>query len=549
MEITKENWNKSTVDELLLSLSEADYIALDTELTGIDIKSKSFIEDMTERYLKLSKTSAKYSIMQLGLCTFKLRSENTDTSHQLNYDVKPYNIYIFPEEYCEKTVQLEVSAIYFNSKYNFDFNKWMKQGISFTNSNGLDREIKYFKEKNLNNFKSTSPMILNREEDKQRLSHWNNSLAEFMSNPNETELTLDRPVKFFMYYFIETLSVDMKENLYFEEDFIEVIETGKVKPLLRIKKVKGKEEKEQMITNFIEKEMPGHLSTKKGAKVIYDALVENKSKIFGHNCILDFMFLINHFDRSLPSGTNCLNEFKGMLAGLFAEVYDTKYMFVNFSKQLSLSGNNQSNLESMYKFLRDNFNKTSEGEDIIKFNLSHKNHINNRYSDSSVNSFHEAAFDAYVTGCAFLIMINKLGEDWRKGTIGKFFTMQSLYGCMDIYRTKQDLLENEKASFFGILIRKENNFSVVSFKEVITYLESESLSFKMHKDSAQQAMIFIVEWGSDPQQKSIQLYHLLDSINSKVTLSPQSEMNFDLKYFDIYGDLTSMYDGIRLKKK
>ena len=48
----------------------------------------------------------------------------------IRYEAKPFNIYIFPQEYKGHSAQitLDVSAIEFNKKYNMDWNKWINQG-------------------------------------------------------------------------------------------------------------------------------------------------------------------------------------------------------------------------------------------------------------------------------------------------------------------------------------------------------------------------------------------------------------------------------------
>ncbi|CAG8769531.1 27978_t:CDS:2, partial [Racocetra persica] len=127
MDILKNNFH-----ELLPTITEAiqgaDFIALDTELTGLSEhieRIKSF-DDPRSRYLK-------FLIIQFGLCTFTY-SEEEDT-----FVARPFNFYIFPanadrRDFNDICFMCSGSSLHFLMKCGFDFNKLISQGIPYLNN-------------------------------------------------------------------------------------------------------------------------------------------------------------------------------------------------------------------------------------------------------------------------------------------------------------------------------------------------------------------------------------------------------------------------------
>lgn len=68
----------------------------------------------------------KYRIIQVGLGLFIKKEEK-------QYEVRSYNIYVFPKECygCSPQINMDVSAVNFNTDHNMDWNTWIKEGFSF----------------------------------------------------------------------------------------------------------------------------------------------------------------------------------------------------------------------------------------------------------------------------------------------------------------------------------------------------------------------------------------------------------------------------------
>ena len=140
-----------------------------------------------------------------------------------------------------------------------------------------------------------------------------------------------------------------------------------------------------------------------GFSLVADLLVKAKKPLIGHNMIYDILYLYNQFFDKLPETYEKFIEKVKLVSfykdnqwyELFPFVFDTKVLACRaeyFSKN---------DLASL-------FNKC-QTDNRLKFNcfvnFDRENGLN-RYEGSSVESqHHEAAFDAYMTGHTFPIML------------------------------------------------------------------------------------------------------------------------------------------------
>ena len=110
-----------------LKISQADFISLDLELTGINPWNNNILDFPETRYTKYKSTAEKFRIIQLGICTWHKNYDQNE--NKFNYIVRPYNIYVFPEENVGNSlINCETGAIIFNRDHGMDFNKWIYKG-------------------------------------------------------------------------------------------------------------------------------------------------------------------------------------------------------------------------------------------------------------------------------------------------------------------------------------------------------------------------------------------------------------------------------------
>ena len=80
MDITQDNYAQEC-ERMRRVLGEADFVALDTELSGLHVPDSESTPDhrftsFEARYLRLRKAAASYTIIQMGIAAFKRRTDD-----------------------------------------------------------------------------------------------------------------------------------------------------------------------------------------------------------------------------------------------------------------------------------------------------------------------------------------------------------------------------------------------------------------------------------------------------------------------------------------
>ena len=93
MAVTASNWSEAVVEEWREALAGCDFVAMDTELTGLaDGYRSNRADSAATRYAKNRKAAADFAITQLGLCTF------TKDAATGGYVAKPLAVYVLPQD-------------------------------------------------------------------------------------------------------------------------------------------------------------------------------------------------------------------------------------------------------------------------------------------------------------------------------------------------------------------------------------------------------------------------------------------------------------------
>jgi hypothetical protein len=385
-------------------------------MTGINPWNRNLIDFPDSRYGKYKQIAEKFRIIQLGICTWK---KVTKENSEFHYEAKPYNIYVFPEDWSGNThINCETAAIIFNRENKMDFNKWIYKGVSYMNAKQESTQIDSATDGNLNfynpndktKFKTIS---LTKDEDRKKYDEFCKIFSDFLYSDEKSKFFEKYP-KFFIYYILNNMSENIRKRLYLS------YETVEGKQVLMIQKLEEEEKKLKMEIDVGSKLKD--IQRKAGVRKIYNAMLQKKSIFVGHHCVLDIMFIISHFGDALP---NTLKDFKANLSKYFTAVYDTKYVFQKyydeFKDNLKVDLQN-SNLEKVYNSL-----KALHSE---KIKIKIHDQMKDCYKDES-SVYHEAAFDAYVTGCAFIWMGETLKEKLTPHS-NKLYLMRSIYPCFNL---------------------------------------------------------------------------------------------------------------------
>ena len=458
MEITIDNY--FTIEsEILEDINKCDFIGFDLELSGLFPTFESFIDEIEERFSKLRKIALKYNIIQVGLVFF-FKNENS-------FVAKPYNFYVFPSVEIDKNIGMEIEALNFNKNHGCDFNKWIIKGIPYLNEDELkklcDKKLNF----NINQYNPKNKMkkiILFKENDKKIYNEIKKIFDEFY-NSNSNELKIEKIQRHILIYFLNNLSEEIRNKIFIEENN---------KNFILIKKVSNEEKVKKI--NLENENILNKIKHEKGIKILFEKIIEKRKKIVGHNCLVDILFIYNNFIETIPK------DFKIFLMKLlnnFNEIYDTKFLCCYYNK--NNINENDFHLEGLYLKLFQEF------KDKINIKI-HEKFFN--YFESENKKFHQADYDALVTGCAFIYMNEKYGKDFVFNNKNKLNLIKSIFVCMNLNDYKYDELK-DNANNVLVINNINNNNSEITSK--ITEFEKEPFITKKYYLSKENISIYLIK--------------------------------------------------------
>ncbi|XP_052774261.1 target of EGR1 protein 1-like [Mya arenaria] len=121
---------------IIMAMSNADFVAVDTELSGLGDRRRLNAKAIEERYSNICEVAKTRSVLSLGLSCFRgMTSSNLNSQSQASsYIVQTFNILFL----CEDDFLVEPKSLKFLVQHGFDFNKQFAKGLSYYR--GLDKE-------------------------------------------------------------------------------------------------------------------------------------------------------------------------------------------------------------------------------------------------------------------------------------------------------------------------------------------------------------------------------------------------------------------------
>jgi len=134
MEGRASNFEKVLAD-FEAKLKTAEYVAIDTELTGTGIEGEvdTFDECANVRLDRICRVAEAYSLIQIG---FTIVSRRESPGHEGRLSCASYNFFAFPFappelKSWDNFFMCQASALRFNAKHRVDFNTWIREGVSY----------------------------------------------------------------------------------------------------------------------------------------------------------------------------------------------------------------------------------------------------------------------------------------------------------------------------------------------------------------------------------------------------------------------------------
>ncbi|KAI9010900.1 ribonuclease H-like domain-containing protein [Phycomyces nitens] len=379
MEISRQQFIQR-LPTIKKAIDECDFIAIDAEFSGLHRPGTSKrIDTLANRYAEYREATKRFIIIQFGMCTFKWDGPSG------RYIAKPFNFYIFPtamtgKVQANKTFMTQAQAFDFLSKQQFDFNKWIYQGVPYMTR---EEEKAYIKDatQRLNDAMPDIPLD---EKERGFLEAAREEIDAWVANPKPDDPEGVNIIARNAYQ--RRLIYQETRNRY--EGLVAEGKPGFIRIARLSKKDMNKRTQERQ--KQFEKDCEGAT----GFRRVIDWISESKKIVVGHNMLLDICHVIGQFVEPLPES---VHDFKALAHTVFPNMVDTKHLSTFVPEFQPLFGSSTS-----LDILRFETNKAEFKNPRIDMDWEFPRYLTEKA--------HEAGYDAFMTGSVFLKMVSFLDK-------------------------------------------------------------------------------------------------------------------------------------------
>lgn len=434
MDVTKATF-ADILPEISAALQNCEFVAVDFEMSGINLAGQpriTYADTMQERYAQQRVVASRFKIIQMGISIVskveKTGSSGNSASHTLV--ARPYNFYTFAADGDD--VILSLSAVHFLKDHGMDFNKWIREGVSYTNAAREEELIKRLDseherdEEEIKKPEGGAPertqMNLTKPADVEFMKKqmevvkawWEESEilagAESLSEEEKSEaarrrkeLTLARTNAFMRRALFEAIEI-------YYPDLITESRNNQVVVL----RLSAAEKAERMAAREAARQSR-RLSTV-GMRLVFKAMSACARPLVVHNGFFDLLFMMAAFHKPLPEK---LVDFKADVRACFpAGVYDTR--LISTREDLLGKSLGDKGLEGLCQALVQG---TPEGGVDLELAEGFE-----KYGGSERQAFaHEAGYDAYLTGAVFARMQVLVGDAGLEKLKMMVFSFRSMF--------------------------------------------------------------------------------------------------------------------------
>ncbi|XP_065299675.2 poly(A)-specific ribonuclease PARN-like isoform X3 [Dermacentor albipictus] len=429
MEVTAKNFQEQ-FGQLKAAVENASFVAVDCEFTGLHLDRSTHAYDTPEeRYRKLRETSLDFLVVQVGVCTFQYDKEK----HGYNY--KAFNFYVCPKQTVkgapDRMFQCQASSLQFLSQHGFDFNKLFSQGVSYLKAEEAAQLRESLSERHAlqlreigspNNGPAKMSKVDIPKDSQGFVDEVLDKVQGFLDSTSDVEMDEDvgntskdsakdsaenspensakNSAKDSRVLHLSECS-SFRRKLIYQEVYArfgskvqlntEADSEGMVHIAVRIA---GSPEEQRARLELKHKKEREDLELAHGFSRVLELLASSGKLIVGHNMLLDIMHLLSQFVDDLPKD---YNEFKSMVRAAFPSLVDTKVLASDSAIKDTFAC---TALELLLKQLRSRPSCVPpvESEPGYGYNLDKA-------------KYHEAGYDAFVTGMCFMGLCQQLGKN------------------------------------------------------------------------------------------------------------------------------------------
>lgn len=459
MDVTKENFAE-TLPELEVALQDCEFATIDFEMSGISLPGNSgssrpnYGDTPQERYAKTYPISSRYNIVQMGVCIFskvpdeKTKSKKGEEAKKETLIARPFNFYTFAAE--GEDVVLSLSAMHFLKDQGMDFNKWVRQGVSYTNEAGeayLVKKMEQEREQDRQDAEAAAAAAAGGGEasEKSRIKLTRAADIDFVKAQMEmvtawvktekvegsgkgTEEEVREAARRFKELSLTRTNAFLRRVLFeaIGAAYPEIVTEARNNQVI-LMRLSEAEKKERDAAR--EAARQAKLTSKVGMRLVFKAIGACGKPLVVHNGMHDLLFMMSAFNKPLPE---TLIDLKGQLSECFPNtiIYDTKYISTR-EELLGKTLGTDTGVEGLYHTLVVEEDKKEKGAGIgpkLVLAEGFEKYAGGGEGGGGGGYAHEAGYDAYLTGAIFARMRELLKEGGKEREVAmKVFNYRSLF--------------------------------------------------------------------------------------------------------------------------
>ncbi|KAJ3002533.1 hypothetical protein HKX48_002275 [Thoreauomyces humboldtii] len=374
MEVLRNNFD-AFLPQIEEAIASADFIAIDTEFTGLGIGPDyniEYLDTVQERYAKGRLSAEHFQITQYGICPFQWDEDAKQ------YLAKPFNCFVFPHKGnhafgLDRQFACQAGSMVFLRDNKFDFNTWISQGVPYVNN---DDEANARMKIGASVTMELSITGANRVFVEEAIVN----IQDWLQNSPDQTLNVPCPTSFHR----RLVHQEVKKRYRFNG----ALKTSGADDAVAITKLSVEERSAP--GNDREHQLLKELEELVGFRKVIELVSKSQKPVVGHNMFLDVLQTFSSFYKTLPID---VREFRNEMHSLFPLIYDTKHFaHSNSTVQPHIP---KSVLADVFKKVS---NKPFEQPQIALASGF------DGYEAGNESRYHEAGYDAYVTGVAFARM-------------------------------------------------------------------------------------------------------------------------------------------------
>ena len=402
VEVTDANYAQE-LPRVLAAIRGADFVAVDGEFTGLfagwETRPRR-LDSVSRRYGRQVGSARSFGVVQFGVATFAWDGEGK------TFQVDAWAFYTFPRTgsggSADALIQVQAESINFLGSHGFDFNKAFASGIGYLTP---AQEAKA--RKKADRAVERDPIVLNKPETVAKVAELMAAI-EAWAQADEGEAEADGhdvamfdtlPLSGFLRRVVhEQVAAKFGDALRTESVHVEGEPDWK--KFVRVLRTSPEEKAAAAAARAAEREAEIHAAV--GFRHVLDAISDSRAPLIAHNGSYDMIYTLSQFYGRLPGS---VQEYKSVLSAKFPAIYDTKLIAESAPRIKPLVTSTA--LEALADQLDDLCKQSTQAPAFVPGPRASTMPA----PEGSLPSYHDAGYDALVTGMAFARITSILEED------------------------------------------------------------------------------------------------------------------------------------------